>query len=144
MDIKNLVENDVTYNIARELYSTQLSVVKVKGYIVRKKVLDSGNFFDEYTENSREYISVEINIGKLRDEGTKEDKDSRIMTEEFQAFTIGEPKLERTDMILWDGNLYDVRDLYTQWWNGKVLYQKFRMVFVQEANDYPADSYPEQ
>ena len=143
MNIQKIIENDVNYAIMKELFDTQMSVLKIKGYIVRRKRLDSGNFFDEYIEEGREYIPIEINIHKMRDEGTKEDKDSRMMTEEFEAYTYGQPKLERTDIILWDRGLYDVRDLYTQTWNGKILFQKFRMVFIQPANDLPQQSYPQ-
>jgi len=142
MDMQKLFENEVTYQIAKELFDSQMSVLKVKAYIVRRKQLDSGNFFDSFTEEGREYIPIEINIHKLRDEGTKEDKDSRMMTEEFEAYTRGNPKLERTDIIYWDGGLYDVRDLFTQQFNGEILYQKFRMVFIQPANDFPDLPYP--
>jgi len=142
MNVKDLFENEVVEKVVEELFDTQMSVLKVDAYIVRRSNLDSGNFFSEDLGEDRKFIPIQLNIHKLRDEGTKDNIDSRQMTEEFEAYTYGTPKLERTDLILWDGNLYDVRDLYTQQFNNNILFQKFRMVFIQPANDYPEVSYP--
>jgi len=132
-------ENECNKEIVSCLMQTQMQLFKAPAYIVRREQLDKGNFFHEYIEEGRQYIPVTLSISRLRDDGTKDDKDQQQITESIEAYYMGEIKLLRSDMILYRGAYYDTRDLFTQEWNteGDWIYQKFQMVFVQNANDAP-------
>lgn len=127
-----------------------MSLFKTTAYIVRRgstnnQKLDKGNFFNEYIDDDREYIPITISISRLRDDGTKDDKDQMQITEEFEAYYTGSIRINRTDMILYQGAYYDCRDLFTQEWNdsNEWIYQKFKMTFIQKANDFPNNVAPQ-
>ena len=149
MDINGILESSVNKRIIDEMYGTKFSVAEGNAYIIRRGQTPSqqnaGNFFDVATDSAREYLPITINIPKLRDGGFKEEENSKTSTEGFQAFVRNCTEIKQNDMILYDGNIYSVRDLFTQKWGktkNETLYQKFRMLFVQKSNDIPAVSYP--
>lgn len=145
----DIFENDCNKDIVKCLMENQMSLFKTSAYIVRRgetdiQKLDKGNFFYEDIVDDREYIPITISVSRLRDDGTKDDKDQMQITEEFEAYYTGTHRINRTDMILYQGSYYDCRDLFTQEWNDENdwIYQKFKMSFIQEANDLPDNIAP--
>jgi len=133
MDVSKIIENNVNYQILKELFDTQMSVLKINAYIIRRQNLDAGNFFNEMFDENSEQIPIEINIARLQDDTINVDKDNLIMTEEHEAYADGSVEIYRTDLILWDNKYYKVVGLYKQRFNGKIVYQKFRLVYSHPA-----------
>ena len=140
-----IFENDCNKSIIMCMLETQYNLFKSKAHIIRRKNVDKGNFFDEYMKEDREYIPIYINVSRYRDNSTKDEKDTLQKTETFEVIYIGEERILRTDLILYQGAYYDVRDLFTQEWNddNDWLFQKFNITYIQDANDYPTNKPPE-
>ena len=133
----DILENDCNRDIILCLLKTQYALFEVDAHIVRRNNINKGNFFDEYIEEDRSYIPIKISFSKMRDEGTKDDKDTIQKSESLEIIYMGDEKILRTDLIIYKGGYYDCRDLFTQEWNGGWLFQKFNMVYIQDANDVP-------
>jgi len=137
---------DCEKEVASCLLETQYMLFKVNAYIVRRQQLNSGNFFEENIVSERSYIPITMSFNRLRDDGTKDDDDQNQITEDLNVIYRGSERIKRTDMILYDGSYYDVRDLFTQEWdsNHNWLYQKMVLSFIQIANDLPSNLPPTQ